>query len=262
MLQKNLGMKVLVSDTVIYGLQTVSSLLTMAPQRILEVFIVDGSVDTRLQAIILELQRHGLAIQRIKASALARKTGGGVHQGIAARIRTSVCYDEQHLPTLLAAQQPTFLLVLDGVTDPHNLGACLRSADAAGVQAVIVPRDRAVQGNGTVSKVACGAAESVPLVTVTNVVRTLRYLQDQGVWVIGTSEQAMQSLYQQSLTGPLAMVMGSEGAGMRRLTREQCDALVRLPMVGRVASLNVSVATGICLFEAVRQRNGRATGHG
>ncbi len=146
------------------------------------------------------------------------------------------------------------LLVLDGVTDPHNLGACLRNADAAGAVAVIVPKDRSAQLNATASKVACGAAEVMPLVRVTNLARSLRALQDKGVWVVGTAGEATHDIYHSKLTGPLAIVMGAEGEGMRRLTRETCDDLIKIPMAGSVSSLNVSVATGICLFEAVRQR--------
>ncbi|MCB1854974.1 MAG: 23S rRNA (guanosine(2251)-2'-O)-methyltransferase RlmB, partial [Halieaceae bacterium] len=149
---------------------------------------------------------------------------------------------------------PALLLVLDGVTDPHNLGACLRSADAAGVDAVIVPRDRAADLSPVSRKVACGAAEVVPFVRVTNLARTLQALKERGVWLYGTAGEAQQSLYASDLTLPLALVMGAEGAGMRRLTREQCDFLVSLPMAGSVSSLNVSVASGICLFEARRQR--------
>ncbi len=149
---------------------------------------------------------------------------------------------------------PPLLLVLDGVTDPHNLGACLRTADAAGVHAVIIPKDKSATLNSTVRKVACGAAEVVPLVAVTNLARALEKLRQKGLWVVGTAGDAEQTLYQQDMTGPLIVVMGAEGTGMRRLTREHCDFLVNLPMQGSVSSLNVSVATGVCLFEAQRQR--------
>ncbi|MGQ7192062.1 23S rRNA (guanosine(2251)-2'-O)-methyltransferase RlmB, partial [Escherichia sp. HC-TM1] len=142
-----------------------------------------------------------------------------------------------------------------GVTDPHNLGACLRSADAAGVHAVIVPKDRSAQLNATAKKVACGAAESVPLIRVTNLARTMRMLQEENIWIVGTAGEADHTLYQSKMTGRLALVMGAEGEGMRRLTREHCDELISIPMAGSVSSLNVSVATGICLFEAVRQRS-------
>jgi 23S rRNA (guanosine2251-2'-O)-methyltransferase len=149
---------------------------------------------------------------------------------------------------------PPLLLILDGVTDPHNLGACLRTADAAGVDAVIAPKDNSAPLNATVRKVACGAAEVVPYIQVTNLARTMKDIQGRGIWITGTAGEAEQSVYQANLTGPVALVMGAEGKGMRRLTRENCDYLINLPMAGSVSSLNVSVATGVCLFEAVRQR--------
>lgn len=183
------------------------------------------------------------------------KVEGAVHQGIIARVREGRQYQENDLPALLESVDTPFLLVLDGVTDPHNLGACLRSADAAGVHAVIVPRDRSAQLNATAKKVACGAAENVPLIRVTNLARTLRLLQEMNVWVVGTAGEADHTLFQSKMTGPMALVMGAEGEGMRRLTREHCDELISIPMAGTVSSLNVSVATGICLFEAVRQRS-------
>ncbi len=155
-------------------------------------------------------------------------------------------------------EQPPFLLILDGVQDPHNLGACLRSADAAGIQAVVVPKDRSVSLTDTVRRIACGAAENVPFITVTNLVRTLKQLKTAGLWLVGTADQAEQSLYDIDLKGPLALVVGAEGKGLRRLTREACDFLIHIPMAGSVECLNVSVATGVCLFEAVRQR--RETG--
>lgn len=167
---------------------------------------------------------------------------------------TPALSEDELLASLAHATEDPFLLILDGVTDPHNLGACLRSADAAGVQAVIVPKDRAARMSETVRKVACGAAESIPLVQVTNLARFIRELQKHQVWVGGTSAEAPDSIYDRDLTGPIALVLGSEGAGMRRLTEDSCDFTVRLPMLGRVESLNVSVATGICLFEVVRQR--------
>jgi len=154
-------------------------------------------------------------------------------------------------------ETPPLILVLDGVTDPHNLGACLRTADAAGATAVIVPKDKSATLTPVVRKVACGAAEVIPLVAVTNLARTLEKLQQRGLWVVGTAGEAEQEIYQQDLTGPLVMIMGAEGKGMRRLTREHCDFLVKLPMSGSVSSLNVSVATGVCLFEAVRQRQAK-----
>lgn len=183
---------------------------------------------------------------------------GARHQGVAAQVQGVAEHNESYLEQLLVGlDEPALLLVLDGVTDPHNVGACLRSADAAGVHAVIAPRDRACGLTPVVRKVASGAAESVPFVQVTNLARTLKSLRDAGIWVIGTAlEEASASLYQTHLTGPVALVLGAEGKGLRRLTREHCDELIYIPMAGTVQSLNVSVATGICLFEAVRQRQG------
>ncbi|MCO7263361.1 23S rRNA (guanosine(2251)-2'-O)-methyltransferase RlmB [Dickeya zeae] len=239
---------------IIYGIHAVKALLEQDPQRFLEVFTLKGREDRRLQPLIAELEASGIAVQVASRQWLDDKVEGAVHQGIIARVKEGRQYQENDLPGLLALHAAPFLLVLDGVTDPHNLGACLRSADAAGVHAVIVPRDRSAQLNATAKKVACGAAETVPLIRVTNLARTLRFLQEQNIWIVGTAGEADHTLYQSKLTGPLALVMGAEGEGMRRLTREHCDELISIPMAGSVSSLNVSVATGICLFEAVRQR--------
>ncbi|ATO34513.1 23S rRNA (guanosine-2'-O-)-methyltransferase RlmB [Dickeya dianthicola] len=239
---------------IIYGIHAVKALLEQDPQRFLDVFTLKGREDRRLQPLIAELEANGIAVQVANRQWLDDKVEGAVHQGIVARVKEGRQYQENDLPGLLASLDTPFLLVLDGVTDPHNLGACLRSADAAGVHAVIVPRDRSAQLNATAKKVACGAAETVALIRVTNLARTLRFLQEQNVWVVGTAGEADHTLYQSKLTGPLALVMGAEGEGMRRLTREHCDELISIPMAGSVSSLNVSVATGICLFEAVRQR--------
>ncbi|ATZ95692.1 23S rRNA (guanosine(2251)-2'-O)-methyltransferase RlmB [Dickeya fangzhongdai] len=240
---------------IIYGIHAVKALLEQDPQRFLEVFTLKGREDRRLQPLIAELEASGITVQVANRQWLDDKVEGAVHQGIVARVKEGRQYQENDLPGLLASLDTPFLLVLDGVTDPHNLGACLRSADAAGVHAVIVPRDRSAQLNATAKKVACGAAETVPLIRVTNLARTLRFLQEQNVWIVGTAGEADHTLYQSKLTGPLALVMGAEGEGMRRLTREHCDELISIPMAGSVSSLNVSVATGICLFEAVRQRS-------
>jgi 23S rRNA (guanosine2251-2'-O)-methyltransferase len=240
---------------IIYGIHAVKALLERDPQRFLEVFILKGRDDRRLQPLIAELEATGIVIQVANRLWLDEKVEGAVHQGIIARVREGRQYQENDLPALLESVDTPFLLVLDGVTDPHNLGACLRSADAAGVHAVIVPRDRSAQLNATAKKVACGAAENVPLIRVTNLARTLRLLQEMNVWVVGTAGEADHTLYQSKMTGPMALVMGAEGEGMRRLTREHCDELISIPMAGTVSSLNVSVATGICLFEAVRQRS-------
>ncbi|CAI0844492.1 23S rRNA (guanosine(2251)-2'-O)-methyltransferase RlmB [Serratia proteamaculans] len=240
---------------IIYGIHAVKALLDNDPQRFLEVFILKGRDDRRLQPLIAELEATGIVIQVANRQWLDEKVEGAVHQGIIARVREGRQYQENDLPALLESVDTPFLLVLDGVTDPHNLGACLRSADAAGVHAVIVPRDRSAQLNATAKKVACGAAENVPLIRVTNLARTLRLLQEMNVWVVGTAGEADHTLFQSKMTGPMALVMGAEGEGMRRLTREHCDELISIPMAGTVSSLNVSVATGICLFEAVRQRS-------
>ena len=242
------------SNELIYGIHAVSALLERQPERILEAWVLKGREDDRLLPLLNQLQRFGISIQQVTRKTLDDKSEGASHQGVMVRVREGRKFDEQDLWTILASHQQPFLLVLDGVTDSHNLGACLRNADAAGAHALIVPRDKSVSLNATARKVACGAAEFVPFIQVTNLARTLRELQEKGVWVVGAAGEADHDLYHSKLTGPLALVMGAEGSGMRRLTREHCDELVSIPMAGSVSSLNVSVATGIFLFEAVRQR--------
>ena len=242
------------SNDMIFGIHAVKAVLASDPVRFIEVFVLKGREDDRLLPLITELKDLGITIQEAGRKALDDKVDGASHQGIIARVRPGKQYNENNLDDLLATTENPLLLILDGVTDPHNLGACLRNADAAGAVAVIVPKDRSAQLNATASKVACGAAEIMPLVRVTNLARTMRALQDKGVWIVGTAGEATHDLYHSKLTGPLAIVMGAEGEGMRRLTRETCDDLIKIPMAGSVSSLNVSVATGICLFEAVRQR--------
>ncbi|KAE8175869.1 23S rRNA (guanosine(2251)-2'-O)-methyltransferase RlmB [Photobacterium carnosum] len=242
------------SNDMIFGIHAVKAVLASDPVRFIEVFVLKGREDDRLLPLITELKDLGITIQEAGRKALDDKVDGASHQGIIARVRPGKQYNENNLDDLLATKENPLLLILDGVTDPHNLGACLRNADAAGAVAVIVPKDRSAQLNATASKVACGAAEIMPLVRVTNLARTMRALQDKGVWIVGTAGEATHDLYHSKLTGPLAIVMGAEGEGMRRLTRETCDDLIKIPMAGSVSSLNVSVATGICLFEAVRQR--------
>ncbi|MGL4458451.1 MAG: 23S rRNA (guanosine(2251)-2'-O)-methyltransferase RlmB [Plesiomonas shigelloides] len=239
---------------VIFGIHAVKSLLESDPERFIDVFVLKGREDERMRPLLNELRRLGISIQLANRAVLDNKSDGAVHQGIVARVTEAKQYDEHDLGDLLDRVDVPFLLILDGVTDPHNLGACLRSADAAGVHAVIAPRDRSAKLNSIASKVACGAAEHVPLISVTNLARTMRMLQERGVWLVGTAGEATHDLYHSKLTGPLAIVMGAEGDGMRRLTREHCDELISIPMAGTVSSLNVSVATGVCLFEAVRQR--------
>lgn len=239
----------------IYGIHAVQSFLTNAPERIVEVFIAKGRDDERLQPLLQTLRELGIGVQFVRAQTLDQKANGGVHQGIIANILPAKELNEGDLDDLLARTASPLLLILDGVTDPHNLGACLRTADAAGVHAVIVPKDKSAQLNAIARKVACGAAETVPLIRVTNLARTMRELQERNVWIVGTAGEATASLYETQLTGAVALVMGAEGDGMRRLTREHCDQLVSIPMAGSVSSLNVSVATGVCLFEMVRQRS-------
>lgn len=239
---------------IVFGLHAVKALLDSNPQRFQEVFILKGRDDKRLQPLVKALEAQGIVVQVANRQWLDSQVEGGVHQGIVARVKPGRQYQENDLPDLLASLDSPFLLILDGITDPHNLGACLRSADAAGVHAVIVPRDRSAQLNATAKKVASGAAEHVPLIAVTNLARTMRLLQEANVWIVGTAGEASHDVFQSKMTGPMALVMGAEGEGMRRLTREHCDELISIPMAGSVSSLNVSVATGVCLFEAVRQR--------
>ncbi|WP_249960662.1 23S rRNA (guanosine(2251)-2'-O)-methyltransferase RlmB [Histophilus somni] len=241
----------------IYGIHAVQAFLINAPERLIEVYVLKGREDKRLQSVLNELYKLGISVQFLNRDTLDKKANGEVHQGIIARVQPAKELNENDLVEILQKKANPLLLVLDGITDPHNLGACLRSADAAGVCAVIVPKDKSAQLTAIARKVACGAAEVVPLVRVTNLARTLRELQQQhNIWVVGTAGEAIETLYEAKLTGGLALVMGAEGDGMRRLTRETCDQLISIPMAGSVSSLNVSVATGICLFEIVRQRLG------
>lgn len=240
----------------IYGIHAVEALLRHHPKRVKQLLIAEGRNEQGVQAILQLARNERVATQQCSRQEIDEQAGDVVHQGVMAWVSPSQVWSEQMLETLLEQQEtPALLLVLDGVTDPHNLGACIRTADAAGVLAVIVPKDKSATLNATVRKVACGAAEVMPLVSVTNLARTLEKLRQQGFWVVGTAGEAEQTLYQQDLTGNKVLVMGAEGKGMRRLTREHCDFLVKLPMAGSVSSLNVSVATGVCLFEAQRQRH-------
>jgi len=241
-------------DTV-YGIHAVSSLLTHHATNVQELLVQTERRDKRLLAILDMAANAGIRVTECPRQELDDKCHG-VHQGVIALSRpVRLEKQEKHLGALLdSLDHAPFLLILDGVTDPHNLGACLRSAEAAGVDAVIVPKDKSVQLNPTVRKVACGAAEIVPFITVTNLARTMQSLQRRNIWLFGAAGEAEQSLYEADLNGPVALVLGSEGKGLRRLTRENCDSLVSIPMAGEVSSLNVSVSTGICLFEAVRQR--------
>jgi 23S rRNA (guanosine2251-2'-O)-methyltransferase len=241
---------------VAYGIHAVRVLLTRHPQRVHRVLLAGGRDAGRLAEIRTLAQRSGVQVAAADEAVLAKLAEGERHQGVVAELLPRAGDPETQLEEALEAAGATpLLLVLDGVQDPHNLGACLRSADAAGVAAVIVPRDRAAGLTPVVRKVAAGAAETVPLVQVVNLARTLRDLKERGVWLVGTDDAADRTLFDADLKGPLALVMGSEGEGMRRLTRECCDQLVSIPMAGAVESLNVSVAAGVALFEAVRQRS-------
>ncbi|MGL1956536.1 MAG: 23S rRNA (guanosine(2251)-2'-O)-methyltransferase RlmB [Colwellia sp.] len=246
------------NEELVFGIHAVNALILTAPERFIELWLLKGRDDERLMPIINLARKYGISTQMVQRKVLDDKSDGEQHQGIVARVKPGKIFTENDLDDILvkAEQQniPPFLLILDGVTDPHNLGACLRNADAAGVQAIIVPKDNAARITATVRKVAVGAAESVPLVQVTNLSRTMKQLQKMGVWIVGTAGETDTCLYDVKLSGAMALVMGAEGKGMRRLTRENCDQLVKLPMAGNVSSLNVSVATGICLFEIVRQR--------
>lgn len=241
----------------VYGVHAVEALLRHHPKRVKQLWLAESRHDPRVQTLV-ELAGQNRVPVGHKDRRELDEWAEGVHQGVVAEVSPSQVWGEAMLEELLDRREgPPLLLVLDGVTDPHNLGACLRTADAAGALAVIVPKDKSATLNATVRKVACGAAEVIPLVAVTNLARTLEKLQQRGLWLVGTAGEAEQELYQQDLTGPTVLIMGAEGKGMRRLTRDHCDYLVRLPMSGSVSSLNVSVATGVCLFEAVRQRQAK-----
>jgi 23S rRNA (guanosine2251-2'-O)-methyltransferase len=239
---------------ILFGFHAVRTRLRAAPTSVEAVYVDATRRDKRMQDLLRVAQGFNITPMPVEAARLDKMCGHTKHQGVVAQ--ASSLELAKSLDDLLDdLQVEPFLLVLDGVTDPHNLGACLRVADGAGAHAIIAPRDRACGINATVAKVASGAADTVPYFTVTNLARTMLELKERNIWLVGTTDDAPQTLYEAKLTGPLAMVLGAEGEGMRRLTRERCDALVSIPMAGSVESLNVSVATGICLFEAVRQRN-------
>lgn len=241
--------------TIAAGWHAVSAALRSRASAVEAVWLRRGRADERVQAVLGLLQARGLEPHYCDGRTLNEMAPGVAHQGVVARLRAVEAWSEADLePLLRGLDHPPLLLVLDGVQDPHNLGACLRSADGAGADAVIVPRDRAASLTATVRKVAAGAADTTPLVVVTNLARCLRSLQQHGLWLTGLAAEADGLVYNQDLIGPTALVLGAEAKGLRRLTRETCDFLAALPMQGRVESLNVSVAAGICLYEARRQR--------
>ena len=243
------------TGNLIYGLHAVTALLEQrCPVRML--WVQDSRRDERLDLLLALATQQGIAVQRVPRKKLDELTGAGRHQGVAAEAEPARARDAEDLQAFVnALRPPAFLLVLDGVQDPHNLGACLRSADAAGVQAVITPRDRAAELTPAARKVAAGAAERMPLFQVTNLARSLRWLKAQNIWLVGLTAEAEQPLYQLDLKGPLALVLGAEGSGLRRLSKAECDFLAHIPMTGGAESLNVSVAAGVALFEALRQRS-------
>lgn len=243
------------SEQWIAGINAVAAALDNDVVNVREMLIEARARNPRLTELAETAKAAGIAVRSVGADALERIAGGVRHQGIVAHYAASKHYDEHDLDDLIArAGGAPLLLVLDGVQDPHNLGACLRSAAAAGATAVVIPKDKAVAVNATVRKTSAGAADRVPVVRVTNLARTMKDLKDAGIWFVGLAGEATQSLYAIDLKGPIGLVMGGEGEGLRRLTREHCDWLAKIPMVAEVESLNVSVATGVALFEAVRQR--------
>lgn len=243
------------AKTYIFGIHAIDSALRNDAGNLGAIWMEKRARNERLKGLVQAIEEQGLRIMAVDQQQLDKLAGSNKHQGVVAEYHSLRSYDENDLYDLLdALTEPAFLLVLDGVTDPHNLGACLRSADGVGVHAVIAPKDNAASITPTVRKVASGAAETVPFIPVTNLARTLEQLKQRGIWLTGTSDKAKKTLYQADLKGPMALVMGAEGSGIRRLTEESCDFLISIPMYGQVSSLNVSVATGVCLYEALRQR--------
>jgi 23S rRNA (guanosine2251-2'-O)-methyltransferase len=241
------------SPKVLFGFHAVGVRLKTAPASVIEVYADPSRKDARMRQFLARANEAGVRVIEADGMRLAKLAGSHGHQGVAARVHPLP--SSNSLDDLLdELRDPPLLLVLDGVTDPHNLGACLRVADGAGAQAVIAPKDHAVGINATVAKVASGAAETVPYFMVTNLARTLGELKERSIWCIGASDDAPRTLYQADLKSPVALVLGAEGSGLRQLTRKTCDELVSIPMRGAVESLNVSVASGVCLYEALRQR--------
>ena len=245
---------------VVFGFHAVLARLRADPKSVVEIFLDETRNDARGKDLAVLAERAGVRLMRVPTKRLDGFYGGGRHQGVVARVEVKDFSND--LNSILEGVEQPLLLVLDGVTDPHNLGACLRVANAAGAHAVVAPKDRAAGISPAVSKVASGAAEATPYLMVTNLARTLREIKERNIWVVGADERAAETVYQARLPEAIAWVLGAEGEGMRRLTRESCDLLVRIPMQGEVQSLNVSVAAGVCLFESVRRRVERHASHG
>lgn len=244
------------STQTLAGFHSVDARLRQAPHTITALYIDGTRQDKRIQALRDRAKAAGVSVQTVDTPRLDELSAGVRHQGVVATARsgTLATHIDDVLDSLEDTGKTAFLLLLDGVTDPHNLGACLRTADAAGVHAVIAPRDRSASLTPAARRVASGAAESIPYIQVTNLARTMRHLKQRNIWLLGTDDRADKPLYKANLSIPIGWVMGAEGAGLRRLTRETCDDLVTIPMLGTVESLNVSVATGVCLYETLRQR--------
>lgn len=241
------------NQRLIYGFHAINARLWQNPNSIIELYLQEGRTDARIQSVLDKAASENVRIHFVDNKRLDNLAKGARHQGVVGFIDASKHH--VHLEDVLEnLNEPPLLLILDGITDPHNLGACLRTADAMGVHAVIAPKDRSAGLNATVSKVACGAAETVPYITVTNLARTLRELKEYGIWIVGTDMNTEHDLYHTELPSSIAWVMGNEGEGMRRLTREHCDLLVSIPMFGTVESMNVSVSAGMVLSETRRQR--------
>jgi 23S rRNA (guanosine2251-2'-O)-methyltransferase len=243
------------ATTHVHGLHAVRSVIVRAPQRLRRLMVDARRDDPRMRELLKLAQGAGIVVERLDARQLAGRVGDVAHQGVLAEIEPLLPWGEDELVDAVAARPDALLLVLDSVQDPHNLGACLRTADACGAIAVVVPKDRAAGVNPTVRKVAAGAAETTPVATVTNLVRTLKLMKEAGLWVVGADMAGEKLAWDADLTGGKALVLGGEGDGLRDLTRKTCDLLVRLPQVGSVESLNVSVASGMLLYEALRQRS-------
>jgi 23S rRNA (guanosine2251-2'-O)-methyltransferase len=240
---------------VLFGFHAVGVRLKTAPASVIEIYYEPTRRDARMRQFLERVKEAGVRLIEADALRIAKLAGSHGHQGVAARVNEiKMVHSLDDLLDTLEGKDAPLILVLDGVTDPHNLGACLRVADGAGAHAVIAPKDHAVGVNATVAKVASGAAETVPYFMVTNLARTLNELKERNIWIIGTSDDAPKTLFDVDLKGPTALVLGAEGDGMRQLTRKTCDELVSIPMQGAVESLNVSVASGVCLYEARRQR--------
>ncbi|MDI9818066.1 MULTISPECIES: 23S rRNA (guanosine(2251)-2'-O)-methyltransferase RlmB [unclassified Legionella] len=244
------------SERYVYGVHAVQALLGSCHAQTRKLYVNQERVDKRIQQLLNLAAEKQVPVEKLSVQKMDQRFSEFAHQGIVACADNLPDYGEKDLPFLLAAsKKPCLILILDGITDPHNLGACLRTADATGVDFVIIPKDKSASITATVSKVACGATESVPLVRVTNLVRAMEMLKQEGVWIYGAAGEASDRLYNIDCGMPIALVMGAEGEGMRRLTREHCDGLFALPMLGQVESLNVSVATGVSLYEVIRQRS-------